>query len=136
MSYEPKTEADSSLFDLPDAAKPTPHNPRPTHVPSLAAVQSVRDALIRLRKRIPAAFQDITNQSPPTEEPYDGVNDPYWILLHANLYTAEMLMWKEMAHHQRQGYESAVSCARALVDLVKRLRPEAWVHVGKYSRLT
>ena len=39
------------------------------------------------------------------------------------------MMWKEMAHHQRQAYEQAVSCARAMVTLVKRLRPDSYVHI-------
>jgi hypothetical protein len=120
--------ADSSLFDLPESSV-TVLRPdgrmSPSHIPSLVAVQSVQTALELFRKRIPPTFVD------PSGPGYDGLADPWWILLHLNLYTAEMLMWKEMAHHRSKGYETAVSCARAIVGLVQRMRADSWIHLGE-----
>lgn len=67
-----------------------------------------------------------------TPDMYDGFGDPWWCMLHYNLYTAEMMMWKEMAHHSKGAYETAVSCARAIVGFTRRMRPESWVHLGEY----
>ncbi|GFZ43535.1 hypothetical protein JCM24511_01255 [Saitozyma sp. JCM 24511] len=118
----------SHLFDLPEASVLRPDG-RPTNVPSLTAVQAVQSALELFRKRIPAAFAD------PPGSAYDGLADPWWILLHLNLYTAEMLMWKEMAHHRSKGYETAVSCARAIVGLVQRMRADSWIHLDLVAAL-
>lgn len=83
------------------------------------------------RAGLPLVFRDYDRGAqPPEVEPYDGPSDPWWIMLHANLYTAEMLMYKELAHHSRAAYESAVSCARALVKLVGLVRPDQWCYVG------
>lgn len=108
---------------------------RTTNIPSLSAVQSVGTALELFRKRIPPVFADMlhtgSSNSPLAQETYDGMADPWWILCHMNLYTAEMLMWMEMAHYRSTVYETAVRCARAVVGLVRRMRPESWVHLGE-----
>ncbi|RXK42505.1 hypothetical protein M231_00059 [Tremella mesenterica] len=121
----------SHLFDLPISNLPMTHHETrvsPSHIPPLAAVVEVETSLRLFRARIPPALADPPR---PTagQEPYDGPSDPWWIQTHMNLYTAEMMMWKEMAHHQRQAYETAVSCARAIVGLAQRLRPESWIHL-------
>jgi hypothetical protein len=107
----------------------------PTHIPSLAAVQAVQIALEMFRKRLPPHFVHTIDRRPSVlslgEEVYDGFADPWWIMCHLNLYTAEMLMWREMAHHRQKAYETAVSCARAIVGLVQRMRPESWIHLGQ-----
>lgn len=121
-----------SLFDRPEVCHPSPQPP--SHIPSLHAVQQVETALRLFRKRLPLPFSDNHHPRSP-DESYDGPSDPWWITMHANLYTAEMMMFKELAHHQPQAYETAVSCARALVGFVKRLRPDGWVHVGESRRL-
>jgi hypothetical protein len=46
--------------------------------------------------------------------------------LHINLYTTEMLLLSEMAKHRSGSYEKAVSCARAVVPLVRALRSDQW----------
>lgn len=117
----------NSLFDRPESSYPSPHPS--THIPSLHAVQQVETALRLFRKRIPIAFTDSPHPRSPDDQ-YDGPSDAWWIMMHANLYTAEMMMYKELAHHQPHAYETAVSCARGLVGFVQRLRPEKWVHVG------
>jgi hypothetical protein len=124
----------ASLFDLPVSSVPTSQSPRPTHIPPLSAVQSVEAAISTFRLALPFVFLDHDTNAPrPDVEPYDGLSDPWWIMLHANLYTAEMLMYKELAHHLQDAYKSAVSCARALVKLVGRIRPEQWGHVGEFG---
>ena len=100
----------------------------PTHIPPLSVIQEVETAINLFRDRIPPIFADIPRSS---EDDYDGVSDPWWIALHANLYTAEMMMFKEMALHQRGAYETAVRCARGLVILVRRIPPDSWAHVGE-----
>ena len=117
-----------SLFDCPESSYPSLYPA--SHIPSLHAVQQVETALRLFRERLPIPFND-QPQSRSPDEHYDGSNDPWWIMLHTNLYTAEMMIFKELAHHQPQAYETAVSCARGLVDFVRRLRPENWVHVGE-----
>jgi len=128
----------SHLFDRPEASYPIPtrNGPmRPSHIPSLAAVQHVETALSLFRKRIPAPFVHPPLASGPLGSPadpsltYDGARDPWWIMLHVNLYTAEMIMYREMAHHHKQAYETSVSCARAIVGLVKQIPADCWVHV-------
>ena len=117
-------------------------NGSPSHIPPLPAIQEVEKAIRTLRDCIPAIF----NYPPPAShsngsgsisptdgsfiESYDSYNDPWAVLLHANLYTAEMMMWKEMAHYQVGAYERAVGCARAMVVFIRHMRPEHWVHVG------
>lgn len=130
----------NSLFDLPVASHPIPHADGrmiPTHIPPLAPIQAVKSALGLFRSRIPAVFAYHPSQGgsgsgsvSPSTEPYDGFSDPWFILLHVNIYTAEMMMWKEMAHHTAESYQTAVGCARALVAFVKCIRPDQWVHVG------
>ena len=124
--------AHHSLFDLAIASVPNPSTQLPRHVPPLEAIQEVEVAMACFRKRMPAIFQDLPRDPHMGEEIYDGASDPWWIMLHANMYTAEMLMYREMAHHQPQGYQSAVSCARALVNLAQRIRPDQWAGVGEY----
>jgi hypothetical protein len=63
---------------------------------------------------------------------YDGFSDPWWIMLHTNLYTAEVMMWKEWAHYQPGAYSTAVGGARAMVAFVSKIRPDQWTHVGTY----
>jgi len=94
------------------------------------------------RDRIPPVFgyQDntysvsgsISPHDTSVPEPYDGLNDPWFILLHTNLFTAEMMLFKEMAHHRLGSYERAVGCARAMVMFIRRMQPEQWVHVGMF----
>ena len=64
-------------------------------------------------------------------EVYDGFNDPWWIMLHANLCTAGVMMWKEKAHYDVNAYGAAVGCARAMVGVVRQIRPDQWPHVGE-----
>lgn len=56
--------------------------------------------------------------------------------MHTNLYTAELMMSKEMAHHQVGAYQTAVGCARAMVAFIRPIQPDQWAHVGKPSSLT
>lgn len=121
----------------------------------------MQTAIENLRKRIPYPFIDhSTISTPPTmqnnlvgssagpslhspgtarsnsfgsssPDNYDGFADPWWCMMHYNLYTAEMMMWREMAHHTKGAYETAVSCARAIVGFTRRMRPESWVHLGQ-----
>lgn len=132
--------ADDSLYDVPESSIPV-QNPDgrilPSHVPPLSAVQNVRNALQNFRKRLPAPFLDDAVSLSPTQpdppELYDKFGDPWWMMLHFNLYTAEMLVWREMANHHSGhsgAYETAVGCARAVVGLTKRMRPESWTHLG------
>ncbi|WRT64168.1 uncharacterized protein IL334_001097 [Kwoniella shivajii] len=120
----------SALFDLPESSYPIPlpngtiGSPRTA---PLTAIQTVQIALRNFRHCIPEAFQDFTQYaSPPSEMQYDGLSDPWWIMFHANLYTAEMLCWREMANHRPNVYETAVRGARALVNLVRRVPIETW----------
>lgn len=124
---------------------PDPVTKTTSHVAPLEAIQAVDVAIRTFRKRIAPALQDIplrhasrVNRASPQSTPngdgansYSGTDDPWWIMLHSNLYVAEMLMWKEMSNYQRQVYESAVSCARALVTLAQKVKPESWAHVGE-----
>lgn len=93
----------------------------PMRTPPRSAVKYVRTALKLFRKRIPAVFADQistgSSNSPHAEDMYDGMADPWWILCHMNLYTAEM----KMTHHRPTAYETAVSCARAVVGMVRRM---------------
>jgi hypothetical protein len=132
----------TSLFDLPIASRPI-SNGRPSHIPPMGPIQEVERAIHSLRDHIPPIFayrpgSDTHSNGSGSISPdgsiiegYDSFNDPWFVLLHANLYTAEMMMWKEMAYHQVGAYERAVGCARALVLFVRHMRPEHWVHVGK-----
>jgi hypothetical protein len=103
--------------------------------PPLSAVKSVQTALELFRKRIPPVFTDMPGMGSSNpllaQETYDGMADPWWILCHMKLYTAEMLMCMEMAHYRSTVYETAVRCARAVVGLVRRMRPESWVHLSE-----
>ena len=122
-----------SLFDRPESSYPSAKPIR--RIPSIEMVQQAETAIHLFRKRLPLPFVD--NPNPRSgDEVYDGPSDPWWIMLHANLYTAEMMMYKELAHHQPHAYGTAVSCARALVSLVQRLSPHSWVHVGESSDLS
>jgi hypothetical protein len=105
---------------------------RPTHIPPLSACQAVEAAIQAFRRRTPLIFHDCPSTLSPHDEVYDGPSDPWWIALHANLYTAEMLMYKELAHHEQRAYDTAVSCARAFVKLIARVPPEQWAYVGKW----
>ncbi|WWD17875.1 hypothetical protein CI109_102319 [Kwoniella shandongensis] len=130
----------NSLFDLPIASHPVPlpdGRVAPTYLPPLADIQSIETALQIFRQRIPLPFHDVSRSSASTpshpgtrpEETYDGPSDPWWICLHANLYVAEMLMYKEMANYRPEVYETSVSCARALVGLVQRIPQDKWANV-------
>jgi hypothetical protein len=129
-----------SLFDLPIASLPGPRHST-THIPPLPSIEAIELSLRIFRDRLPPVFdyRDNTHYNPGSisphdtsiPEPYDGLNDPWFVLLHCNLFTAEMMMWKEMAHHRVGSYEQAVGCARALVMFIRRMRPENWVHVGQ-----
>ncbi|WVF70472.1 hypothetical protein IAT40_005262 [Kwoniella sp. CBS 6097] len=123
----------SALYDLAESSYPVSHGDgrfAPTHIPPLSAIQSVETALRLFRQRIPPCFANTTNAPPLNpEDIYDGFNDPWWLMCHANLFTAEMIMWREMAHHHAEAYERAVSCARGLVNLVERVSPENWANV-------
>ena len=133
------TKLTNSLFDLPVASHPTP-NGRPSHIAPRQAIQEVQTSLHIFREQIPSIFtyrsgHDCNGSgsiSPDGSmlEPYDSFNDPWFILLHANLYTAEMMMWKEMTHYEAAAYDRAVGCARAMVVFIRHMRPEHWVHVG------
>lgn len=108
---------------------------RPSHIPPLASVKAVESALNMFRARIPPVFAFHPNGSGPNtpqdgSEMYDGFDDPWWIMLHTNLYTAEMMMWKELAHHQLGAYQNAVGCARAMVAIISRIRADQWPHIG------
>ncbi|OCF41763.1 hypothetical protein I317_04369 [Kwoniella heveanensis CBS 569] len=124
----------SALYDLAESSYPVPlGNGRfaPTHIPPLAAVRNVETALRLFRQNIPPSFAVTTTNTPAIDpkDAYDGFADPWWIMCHANLFTAEMIMWREMAHHHVDAYERAVCCARGLVDLIKRVSPENWANV-------
>jgi hypothetical protein len=72
------------------------------------------------RTRIPPAFS-------AAPEEYDGHADPWWIQLHANLLTAEVLLYSELGRHRAGAYERAIQSARALVPHIARVRQ--WAHV-------
>jgi hypothetical protein len=65
---------------------------------------------------------------------YFALADPWYILLHANLLTAEMLTWREMANYDGSTYHRAIASARGVVKLVQYMQPETWVHVGKSTQ--
>ncbi|ORY32325.1 hypothetical protein BCR39DRAFT_464647 [Naematelia encephala] len=149
----------SHLFDRPESSYPLPipdGRLLPSHIPTLPQIQAVETALRLFRSRIPTPFANIPTNTAVNPSPtvsrgsgsigggidnedvnpnnvnnstYDPLSDPWWIMLHMNLYAAEMMMYKEMAHHQTNAYETAVSCARAIVRLCQRMRLENWVHV-------
>lgn len=133
--------AANHLFDRPEADQPiaTPAGILPpTHIAPLSEIQKVETAIRLFRQRIPGPFLDPgASPSPPPHQPlYEGHKDPWWIVFHFNLLTAEMLLWRELAHHQRVAYESAVGAARQILGLAKRLPADSWVHVGQSSRST
>lgn len=122
----------ASFSDL--ATSPVPSAPvyRRTLIPPLSALHAVKAAISTFRTRLPWPFLDCDTASAGfVVAPYDGHNDPWWIMLHANLYTAEMLVHNELARHSLDAYEFAVSCARALVKLVRRIDVEQWRCVGE-----
>ncbi|WVQ70943.1 hypothetical protein IAR50_000468 [Cryptococcus sp. DSM 104548] len=87
----------------------------------------------------PHSHSQNTTTTPAQGQVYDGPADPFWILLHINLYTAEMLMWWEMANHQGVGAEahrSAVQCARAVVGLVAVVPDDKWANVDMLCALS
>jgi hypothetical protein len=123
-----------SLFNQP-LSKDFDAHQRPTAFAPLVTVQSVERMTQVFRLRLPLPFHDLPTASQlpapePMEPKYDGFNDPWWIMLHANLYTTELLVYKEMANHRKEAYDMAVSCARAHVGLIQRVKPDQWVHVG------
>lgn len=144
-----------SLFDLPISSYAVPQSDRslaPTHIPPLEAVEAIEASINAFRDSIPPIFSVMQPISSPVSsdntsgsgsgsgngaqldtESYDGPSDPWWVMLHFNLLTAEMLLWKEKAHHVNGTYEMAVRCARAMVELVARMRPENWAHVGEWG---
>ncbi|WWC86277.1 uncharacterized protein L201_001150 [Kwoniella dendrophila CBS 6074] len=123
----------NSLFDLPESSYPiTLPDGRvaPANIAPLSAVQSVQIALQNFRRRIPDIFKDFTqNPVQPTEVPYDGLSDPWFIMLHSNLYAAEMLCWRELANYHPNTYETAVRSARAQVNLVRRIPNNTWANL-------
>ncbi|WWC58693.1 uncharacterized protein I303_101237 [Kwoniella dejecticola CBS 10117] len=123
----------SALFDLPESSYPRmlPDGRIGTsYVPPIPAIQSVQIAIQRFRLRVPEVFHDFTqNVTPPSETVYDGMSDPWWIVFHSNLYTAEMIAWRELANHHSNVYENAVRSARALVNLVRRIPEHAWANM-------
>ncbi|KAK8865941.1 hypothetical protein IAR55_001090 [Kwoniella newhampshirensis] len=128
----------SSLFDLPISSIPISQPDgriESIYRTPLPAIESVETALRLFRGRIPPPFV-YGRQAPNPPVPgqmgpiaYDGFSDPWWITLHANIYTAEMLMYREMANHRPEAYETAVSRARALVDLSQKVPLDAWANV-------
>lgn len=132
-----------SLFDLPISSHATLQpdgRTAPSHVPPIASIQAVETSINLFRARMPPMFAYQRHQSgqvTPIDgmhpDVYDGFNDPWWILLHTNLYTAEVMMWKEWAHYQAMGYSNAVGCARAMAAFVAKIRPDQWTHVGMSS---
>lgn len=136
----------NSLFDLPIACHPNPNN-RPSHIPPRSAIQAVESALRTFREQLPTIFtyrplSEHLNGSGSISpdgtilESYDSFNDPWFVLLHANLYTAEMMMWKEMTHYESAAYDRAVGCARAMVVFIRHMRPEHWIHVGMFPLIS
>nr|XP_019049274.1 hypothetical protein I302_03056 [Kwoniella bestiolae CBS 10118]OCF28204.1 hypothetical protein I302_03056 [Kwoniella bestiolae CBS 10118] len=123
----------STLYDLPESSYPInlPDGRVGTsNIAPIPALQSVQGALSNFRQRLPEIFQDFTQYtSPPSETPYDGLSDPWWIMFHSNLYTAEMLCWRELAGHHSNVYENAIRSARALVNLVRRVPNDSWANL-------
>ncbi|ODO07251.1 hypothetical protein L198_00830 [Cryptococcus wingfieldii CBS 7118] len=143
----------SSLSDLPHSQR-TVALPDGTVVATYMApmpeIKDLQTAIALFRQHIPAPFTfppspassaplsgPSTTPPSPTAYPdiYDGPSDPFWILLHTNLYTAEMLMWWEMANHQTEAHRSAVQCARAIIGLVVLVPDEKWANVDVLSAL-
>ena len=121
------------LFDHPAACVPPAPSVPPSYIPPVIEVQKVELAIRLLRERIPAPFRHVVpDYSLPLDQVYDGPSDPWWITMHANLLLAEMLTYKEMAAHERHMYERAVSCARAMVELARILKPESFVHIREF----
>ncbi|OCF55433.1 hypothetical protein L486_06916 [Kwoniella mangroviensis CBS 10435] len=123
----------SALYDLPESSYaitlPDGRVGTSTTAP-LTSIQSVQVALTNLRQRVPDSFQDYTQYtSPPSEVLYEGLCDPWWIMFHSNLYTAEMLCWRELAEHHPNVYENAVRSARALTNLVRRVPNDSWANL-------
>lgn len=114
----------------------------PNHVPPLHRVQAVEAALTLFRQSLSPQ-----QQFPPLADPSTAASgssaaspglhvrlaDPYYVLLHANLLTAEMLTWREMANYDGGAYHRSIACARGVVQLVTCMKPEHWLHVGKSS---
>lgn len=121
----------ASLSDHPISAVPTVQSPHPTHILPLSVVQSIEVAILTFRRSLPLVLRDYdTNAQPAVIEPYDGHSDPWWIMLHMNLYAAEMLTYIELAHHTRAKYHNAVSSARSIVKVVRHIVGSQWFHVG------
>ncbi|WWC66292.1 uncharacterized protein I206_100193 [Kwoniella pini CBS 10737] len=123
----------SALYDLPESSYPItlPDGQVGTsYSPPFSVIQSVQMAIQRFRQRIPRIFLDFTqNVTPPSGVLYDGLSDPWWIMVHSNLYTAEMMCWRELANYQANVYENAVRSARAHVSLVRRIPDHLWANM-------
>lgn len=112
----------------------------PDHIPPLHEIHRAQAALERFRARLPLDLQlppprpRTGSSSSGDDGAYYALADPWYILLHANLLTAEMLTWREMANYDGSTYHRAIASARGLVKLVQYMQPETWVHVGKFTQ--
>lgn len=135
----------SSLNDLPESSIPylrPDGRLLPDHIPPVHKVRLVETAIAIFRQRLPAEYA--FPPPPPMQlgpggngdaTGYLAMSDPWYILLHVNLYTAEMLTWREMSHYDVAAYHRAVASAREVVRLVAGIRSDDWVHVGKSFRV-
>lgn len=63
---------------------------------------------------------------------YNGFDDPWWIMLHANIYTTQMFISAEHAIYAPSLYPIAVGSARSLAALMRRVPKRGWIHLGEY----
>ena len=118
-----------SLFDRP-SKRYASFSTQPSEF--MKECTSLETACANLRKRIPPAFQypRPTISAHDLGSPiYDGASDPWWIQLHIDLYTTEMLLHSQLASYRSEAYEQAISAARAVVPLVRQIRNDQWARI-------
>lgn len=117
----------SNLFDLAIPMSTTTHEHDPTPHPfTLNALQSLDTAMSHFQQSISPIYLD----DPMSVSSYNGIDDPWWIMLHANLYTTQMFISAEQAVYAPTVYPLAVGSARSLARLMRRVPKSGWVHLG------
>ena len=109
---------------------------QPSYLPPLTAFEVINAESQAFRDQIPDVYRDRHDSvRSPQMEAYVGTADPWWIMLYANIYTVGVLLRMEITYHRDEIYDIADSDARAFVELVKKVPPERWCHVGELLAL-
>jgi hypothetical protein len=61
----------------------------------------------------------------------DIKSDPWLIVAHSNLVTAEMMTLIELSHHDESAYEKAVAKARDIIDYASKFNVHDLANVGE-----